>query len=296
MLERLMPPLGDRTTRQEGLRSVSTRENKVWKSYRYKAHNEDFSEILWPEKFTQERLENERRDYVEQGYPEGYAQEYLNYPIDDSTAYFKLDDFRNTFDISELDVPLNYYSAIDLAISQRERADFTAIATVGVDSKNNIYVVDMRRGRWDAKEIIDNMLQVQRRYGPDLFTVEKGSIERAIGPFLRDTMQEQNVYLNLNLLNPGQDKQSRARSIQARLRQGAVYFDTSLSWYDAFMDEMRTFPRGAHDDMVDAFSWIGLTLDKQTEAPTQSEWDDEQWEEEMGSFSFHTGRCAATGY
>ena len=296
MLERLMPPLGSKLTKQEGLRSVSTNTEKVWKSFRYKAHNEDFSEILWPEKFSQKRLEDERRDYVEQGYPEGYAQEYLNYPIDDSTAYFKRDDFRHTFDIDELSIPLNYYSAVDFAISQRERADYTAIATVGVDSKNNIYVVDVRRGRWDAKEIIDEMIQVHHIYEPDLFTVEKGSIERALGPFLRDKMQETNTYLNLNLLNPGQDKQARARSIQARLRQGAVYFDPRMDWYDSFADEMRTFPRGAHDDMVDAFSWIGLTLDKQTESPTQMEWENEQWEESMGDFSFNAGRCVATGY
>ncbi len=295
MLERLMPPFGDSSTKIDGLRNYSDKL-RGWKSYRYKAHNEDFSMLLWPEKFSRKRLEKIRLKFVEQGFPEGYAQEYLNYPIDDSTAYFKIDDFKNTFDIGKIDKPLNFYSAIDFAISQRERADFTAIVTVGIDSENRMYVVDVRKGRWDSKEIIDNMLQVQARYRPEIFTAEKGSIERAIGPFLNDEMRERNIYININKVAPVADKSERARSIQARLRSGSVYFDKSFSWYDGFEDEMRTFPRGAHDDMVDAFSWVGHTLDKMYEAPTKSEFEDETWEEFQDEYSEPFGMCSTTGY
>ena len=297
MLERLMPQIGDKDTVDEGLVSYSTNEKKAWKSYRYKAHNDDFSLILWPEKFSKERLEAERQDYIDQGYPEGYAQEYLNYPIDDTTAYFKKDDFRNVFHWEDIaQKPLTYYSAIDFAISQRERADFTAIVTVAMDSDNKMYVVDVRRGRWDAKEIIENIFSVHFRYRPEMFCMEKGSIERALGPFLRDEQLKQGVFINQVLMNPGQDKQARSRSIQARLRQGGVYFDKEFEWWDSFYNEMRVFPRGAHDDMVDAFAWIGLMLDKFVDTPTLEEYEDELWEEEFGNEQFDTGMCISTGY
>jgi len=298
MLERLMPPIGARDTVIDGLKSTTTNTKKVWKSVRYKAHNEDFSHILWPEKFTQERLEAERQDYLDQGYPEGYAQEYLNYPIDDSTAYFRKDDFRFEYDFRELgDTPLNYYSAIDFAISQRQRADYTAIVTVGIDSNNKMYVVDARKGRWDGMEIIEEMFNVHMTYTPELFTTETGAIEKALGPFLRKEMQERGVFLNLNPLPPIEDKPSRAKSIQARLRQGNVWFDKEFEWYNDFEAELRHFPRGAHDDYVDAFAWIGLTLAKMIEAPTRSEWEEELWEEEVGDYVlFPDGRCMVTGY
>ena len=296
MLERLMPALGDRDTKWDGLKSYSTK-NKSWKSYRYKAHNEDFSLILWPEKFTKDRLMAERQDYIEQGNPEGYAQEYLNYPIDDSTAYFRKDDFRHKYSAKDIEgVPLSYYSAMDFAISQRERSDYSAIVTVGIDSEGKMYVVDVRRGRWDSKEIIDNMFDVQYIYKPELFTVEKGTIETSIMPFLRDEMVKSGIYLNLNPMTPTKDKMQRARSIQARLRQGGVYFDEEYDWHDMFIEELKTFPRGQHDDMVDAFSWIGLTLDNIIEAPTLQEKMDEEWDEFLDDEWEQLGMCASTGY
>lgn len=298
MLERLMPPIGKPSTIDEGLRSISTDRRKVWKSYRYKAHTDDFSQILWPEKFPQERLEHERQDYIDQGYPEGYSQEYLNYPIDDSTAYFRKDDFRFEFDFKEVSgKPLNYYTAIDFAISQQERADYTAIVTVAVDSDNVMYVVDARKGRWDSMEIIEEMFNVHLAYKPELFIAENGTIEKTLGPFLKREMLARGIFLNLYRVTPTKDKLSRARSIQARIRQGGIRFDKEFEWYLDFENELKTFPRGAHDDYVDAFAWIGLTLASINEAPTRQEYEDEAYEEEFGPLMIHyNGRSRTTGY
>jgi len=51
---------------------------------------------------------------------------------------------------------------IDLATSTQTRADFTVIATCGLDEKENIYILNILRGRWewpDARErIIEEIL------------------------------------------------------------------------------------------------------------------------------------------
>lgn len=270
--------------------------DKGWVSKRYRAHNEDFSEILWPEKFSKERLLEIRQDYVNQGMPEGYSQEYLNYPIDEENAYFKKEDFQEV-DEDYLDsLHLNYYSAVDFAISQSDRADFTVIATIGVESDHSIHVVDVRRGRWDAKEIIDEMFSVQQRWKPEVFTVERGMIEKSIGPFLNDEMFKRGTFLNLNPMQPVKDKVTRARSIQARMRAGGVYFLKEREWYPDLQQEMLRFPRDVHDDQVDALSWIGLTLDKQIEGMTSIEFEDKVWNEEFEEDWGDIGRCISTGY
>jgi len=267
-----------------------------WETARYAAHNEDFTEILWPEKFDEERLKAIRASYVAQGMPEGYSQEYLNYPIDESTAYFRRDDFRY-FDRGELDYSrLEYYSAADFAISEKEKADFTAITTVGVDDKSNIYVVDVRRGRWDANEIIENLFAVQQRYKPSLFTMEEGMIRKSLGPFIKEKMMETGIFLNMNPLVPVKDKQTRARSIQARLRQGTVWFDGRADWYAPLEQEMIRFPRDAHDDMVDSLAWIGLTLDSIVPGRTIEEYEDDEWEDEFSSSWTPMGRSRVCGY
>ena len=267
-----------------------------WLSKRYAAHNSDFSEILWPEKFSKERLMAERRRYVAQGMPEGYSQEYLNIPIDESSAYFRKADFR-FYDSDEISLASLYtYSAIDFAISEKERADYTVIATVGVDSEKRLYVLDIRRGRWDAKEIIDEMFSVQEKYKPELFTAEDGMINKSIGPFLTEEMFKRNTFINLNPKTPVKDKQTRARPLQGRLRAGGMYFDKDAEWFPDLELEMLRFPRDVHDDQVDALAWIGLTLQDINEAPTAKQILEDEWEEEYQLSYASIGQNHYTGY
>ena len=58
---------------------------------------------------------------------------------------------------------------------------------------------------------------------------------------------------------------------------------------------MLVFPRGQHDDQVDALAYVGLALDKVTSAPTKEELDDELYEQEFGGELFQ-GQSIYTGY
>lgn len=267
----------------------------TWKSIRYQAHNEDFSEILWPEKFPRERLEGIRQSYINQGFPEGYYQEYLNLPIDPSNAYFRKTDFQE-MEEGDHDLPMNYYAAADFAISSKERADRTVITVGGVDHTNALNIVYVAAGRWDSKEIIDELLAVQERFEPEVFTMEAGMIEKTLGPYLEEAMVESGNFININKATATKDKESRARAIQARMRAGNVKFDKDSFWYNELEEEMLTFPRGRHDDHVDSMAWLGFTVNKFASAPTTEEQMEIDWELEMGDSMEFTGVNATTGY
>jgi len=294
LLESLMPAIGAKTTKEDGLKMYSTKPNQSWKALRYRAHNEDFSLVLWPEMWDADLLRAKRQEYVEDGFPEGYSQEYLNYPIDESTSFFQRADFVPIKNHTE---NLDYYVSADFAISEKERADYTVLAIAGVNSAGRIKIVDIRRGRWNSLDIIDEMFSVQKRYKPELFTVESEKIQKAIGPFLQAEMHKRGVYLNLNLLTPTKDKQSRARSFNARMRAGGVEFDVDAPWFPTLQNELLRFPRDRHDDQVDALAWLGLSLDKLQDAQTPQELEDEEWEENYSmSGIFEEGRDAWSGY
>lgn len=301
LLERLMPENQLLTNKNQLLKHTDlktwTNARTPWKSVRYRAHNQDYSQILWPERYDMHYFEEKYRDYLLQGIPDAYSQEYLNTPLDESTAYFKRHDF---LPLTEEDrkKELRYYITVDLAITEHEKADWSVFLIAGMDENRILHVVDVVRERIDARDIVDMLLALQLRYSPQAIGIEDTQVSKSIGPFLNEEMVARNNFINLvKLKHGGKDKIARARSIQARMRARGVKFDNHADWFAGFQDECLTFPRGKHDDQVDAFAYLGLMLLELIEAPTQQEKaDDEYYEELEKSHGTNAGRNAVTGY
>jgi predicted phage terminase large subunit-like protein len=295
MLENLMPRQKHKFTVIDDL--VTHGYSGVWRAVKYKAHNPDFSKILWEDRFGAEELRSIKNDYTERGMSDVYSQEYLNIPIDETNAYFKKSDFLPITD-ADKKKKLNFYIAGDFAVSKEERSDWTAMIVGGMDETGILHITHVIKDRLDSLEIAKQMLALQRVYDPLGFAVEKGQITKTIGPFLNRMMQEENTYINLIPLTPHRtDKISRARSIQARMRAGAVKFDKNTDWYDALESECLRFPRDRHDDQVDALAYLGLLIDKLVEGPTEEEAVEEEYEEEYRVSNLHyEGRSQICGY
>lgn len=296
LLERLMPVDGDKATHRDGLRTYSTRKG-MWKSVKYRAHNEDFSELLWPSKKSAAEFKMMYEEAVRDGTADVYSQEYLNYPLDESVSFFKKHDFLQISE-EELKLPLHYYVTADLAISQDEKADYSVFIVAGIDENKIIHVKNVIRERLDGRDIVDTLLALQRTYEPEAIGIEEMQVSKSIGPFLREEMIKTNTYPSLLALkHGGKDKTFRSRSIQARMRTHGVRFAKDEDWYSNFENECLTFPRGKHDDQVDAFAYLGMMLDKIIEAPTREEIDDDEYRDELNESGLaDAGRNSVTGY
>ena len=297
LLERLMPKPYDRFSHQDGLRLWSEARRNGWTSIKYKAHNEDFSQVLWPEKHSKESLKQKQQEYAGMGMPDVYSQEYLNVPLDESVAYFKRNDFEHITE-DDAKLPLTYYVTADLAISEADRADYSVFIIAGMDEFRRIHVKNVIRERLDGREIVDTLLNIQRVYDPEIVGIEEMQVSKAIGPFLNEEMVRENTYLSLiKLKHGGKDKIARARSIQARMRAKSVKFDKGADWYQAFEEELTRFPRDTHDDQVDAFAYLGLLLNTLVEAPTQEELDEEEYFMDLEQSGTNlNGRSLICGY
>lgn len=296
LLERLMPVDGAKTTHRNGLKTYSTGK-AMWKAIKFRAHNEDFSELLWPQKKSAAEFKLLYEEAVRDGTTDIYSQEYLNYPIDEAVSFFKKADMIALSE-EESKYKLHYYVTADLAISESETADYSVFIVAGVDENKVIHVKDIIRERLDGRDIVDTLLTLQRIYEPEAIGIEEMQVSKAIGPFLREEMVRQNTYISLiPLKHNGKDKVARSRSIQARLRAHGVRFNKDADWYPTFENECLTFPRGKHDDQVDAFAYLGLMLDKIIEAPTKEEMDEDEYYDELRESGAHDGgRNVTTGY
>lgn len=304
LLENLMPKRGQKHTEETPLKTWSTEKRRPWLAVKYRAHNPDFTEILWPSLYDKEYFIKLREDYISQGLPDVYSQEILNYPLDESLSYFKRSDFtdfseedRHKFKQSEWKKYYNIYIGTDLAVSTQEYRDYSVFAVGAMGEDGMLYLIDLVRGRFDSQEIVETMLSLQRKYDPVCLSMEKGQITKSIGPFLRERMLQTGTFINILEMSPSADKRTRARSIQARMRMGGMKFDKQAEWYYDLEDESVLFGRGKHDDQVDAMAYIGLILDKMVEGRTEKEVDDAEYADELTEYeSDYDGRSSFTGY
>jgi predicted phage terminase large subunit-like protein len=277
-------------------------DDPTWETLFYEAHNHDFSEILWPEQYSKERLLAIRAGYEAQNDLDGYSQEYLNKPVAHGNAYFNADyffDFERDKNNKWIKPNLEYYAAADFAISEKEKADYTVILVAGVDPKGTAHVVDVKKFRGDSDVIIEELIATQKMYKPHVFTFETEKIDKAIGPFLNRAMMRERTYLNIHTITPVKSKTTRGRSIQAMHKAGAIRYDKEASWFPDFYAEMQTItdsgPRGKHDDMFDAFAYIGLTIDQYFDATSDEEIEEEEYQQMFDDYA-DQGRCYTTGY
>lgn len=268
-----------------------------WVGRRFKAHRgfDDFSEILWPEKFTEERLRRIRASYLSQSNASGYSQEYLSQPVAEADAYFRKSDLI-PLTADDRRQPLTMYASIDFALGGEKRSDNTAICVAGMDPGGILHVVDFVAKHMDAREAVEEMFRIQKEYDIVRWVVEDDNISKAVGPFLNQEMFRRNEWLLMERIRPHKDKQARATSIQARMRAGGVRFDCEAPWWYDLYNELISFPRGKTDDRIDALAWIGLMLARLSPAQTEKEMEQEAWEEEELYHGGYDGRSQITGY
>ena len=157
-----------------------------WDCHVYQACDELVSQesVLWPEMFPRQRLLTIKQSYIDAGDVAGWNQEYRNDTVDLTSGYFRPEDFRpmpEDFDKEDMD-GWTFYVGMDFAISTKDRADYTCLVVAGLADDGFLHLVDVRRGRWDGNQIIDEMLSVEQTFAPAEWFVESGAIQKALGP------------------------------------------------------------------------------------------------------------------
>lgn len=160
-----------------------------------------------------------------------------------------------------------YYMAVDLAgfenvskqaSNKKKYLDQTSIAIVKVGDDNKWWVDKVDAGRWDIKEICERILNHVQLYDIQVIGIEKGSLMRALLPYLTEMMLKQNIYPRIEEIKLGnKSKVDRVvGALQGRFEHKQVELCDG-DWVREFKDELLNFPTtGVHDDMIDSVSLI----------------------------------------
>lgn len=193
----------------------------------------------------------------------GFGALYMGQPSPEDGDYFKAADLLE-YNVEDLPENLTIYGASDHAVGLKQRNDSTVLGCVGVDEKDDIWVLpSVVWGKMQTDKIVEELISQFKIQKPETWWMESELISKSFGPFLLKRMEEERTYVPVEPVTVAKDKQTRARSIQGRTQMKKVHFPRFAPWWPAAKRQLLMFPNGANDDFVDWCAHIGLGLLKQ---------------------------------
>jgi predicted phage terminase large subunit-like protein len=245
---------------------------------------------IHPARYTTEMMLRIKHNLIGGGQKRVWDALYQQNPIPDEGNFFSKEMFR-FYGSQPAREELYVYQAWDFAISEGKESDYTVGTCIGVDHRDNVYILDQRRFRiQDGGFIVDEILDFAALHQPDVIGFEDGQIWKAIEFQFTKRCEERRQFPSFELLKPLTDKLIRANPLKGRMQIGKVYFDNKSTHWTELYKEMLHFPAGKHDDQVDSLAWaIRLTLTKS--APRQKDYTPKtkSWKDDLHKYLGNKG-------
>ncbi len=151
---------------------------------------------------------------------------------------------------------------VDLAISEKQTADFTAIAAMSRDNQSGlIHLREVERHRCSFNEILNRIKDAAARHRPRIIAIENVQFQAAVVQELARTTS-----LPVVGIRPDRDKVTRLAPMITRYERRLVRHDPAgvPPW---FREELLAFPEGEHEDGCDAVAHAFQALTTSIEHP-----------------------------
>lgn len=213
---------------------------------------------LWPEWFTQQMVEDARRD------PYRWQTLYQQRPPSAKGDWVPPQHIRilAADDPAYTTAALHYYLCIDLALSIN-KGDYTVILTVGIDARGMIHVVDAWRERVAIEVTTDRLIDFVAARRPMECLIDDDNAAKVFLQLVASRARERGTAVPMKMMKMmGQDKETRAAPLRGLFRSDRVFLKRA-PWNEWLVRELLIFPNamGAGvDDGVDALGLIGRRL------------------------------------
>lgn len=260
---------------------------KSWQTrvfYAITTEEDGTERALWPEHRSLEKLRAMRDDPGDQDFIGSitFAQEYQHKPFSEEDAIIQPDWIKECepSQVPDKHARLARVLTIDPAASERQTADFTAMIVADLYTDGNVYIRAIRNQRTSPSVTADTVRELDEIYKPQVIGIEKG----ALGLVFRDLLEG----LPVIGLEPDKDKVRRLLAVSRFFEAGRVCTVKNIQNGQAFREQLIEFPKGTHDDMVDAAAYAVRLLfvegenqvsnkDFQTAGDYYDELDDDEW-------------------
>lgn len=222
-------------------------------------------ELLWPARFPQDVIDKEKRVHGPQGYAALYQQRpvpasgnVLNvnhrrwFSVDETTGCYLLETPRGIKPVFKRDCWL--FATVDLAISEKQSADFTVLQAWAVTPFKDLLLLDIVRDHFTHPEQQEQIVLFHQRFGFQFIAVESVAYQLAL---IQDLLP---MGIPCKPYTPQADKVTRASTVAIWYANGKCYHLKDAPWLFVFEKEIFTFPKAAKKDQMDCTSLAGIVV------------------------------------
>lgn len=227
---------------------------------------DDKPKVLWEWKVPYEELARIRRSDGNVSFMMQYQNEFIS----DMDAPIKYDWIQSALSNYKAPVhPYQTFMGVDLA-SRGEDSDYFAIIIVAIKD-GQVYIVDgVRTKQLSMFEQFELIRQKDRDWNCCRIGVEQAAQGKIIVDQFMDMSTLPIVPIKSSIVN---DKMSRVQRLSVLFETGRIFLSGSEK-FSPLIDELLSYPRGAHEDFADALSFAVIASQEfEDEGPTLN------WEE-----------------
>lgn len=216
----------------------------------------------WPEMFSLEYLEAERLKYTSLGKTDIWYRERMCQAIAEESKLFKREYFKywkedQLFVYGERDIQrigMDFYIAVDLAISEKQTADDTVLMVVGKKPEQpHWYIFEILGGKMDPLKTMDNLFYLYEKYRPIKVGIEAVAYQKSFSYFAEEEMRKRGVYFMIEDIRNTNKKEERIKGLQPLYKTGVIYHREGMLKLE---EQLLAFPYGLHDDYPDALAMV----------------------------------------
>jgi len=203
-------------------------------------------------------------DYLKRSKGSDFYSQYMNNPIDEENQLFKKEYFRYWQRRPER---LFMSMTVDLAISQKQSADYSAIIICGMDNNHNIYVMDYIFGHWRPSDVVDNIFQMRSKWNPQICGIETHGFQETMKYDVEEEMRKRRYHFPITEIKAPSNlrKEYKIKALEPFYKNNSESLRDSGKIYHAewmrdkdLEHQLMAFTvdgsRAKHDDLIDALS------------------------------------------
>lgn len=202
-------------------------------------------EALCPDRYPIEELLKIKSRMTREGDSYSFGALYQQNPTPREGGIIPINDFVPYRELPDFDYIAQGW---DTAFKTKEENDFSLCLTVGV-SKRGYYIIDRWKGKVTFPDLKIEVKRLAYKYNPDVILIEDAASGQSL-------IQEMKIDSRLPIvpIKVDRDKISRANACTSIISSRRVFIPEDEWWLADFLEVLRIFPNGKHDDDVDVLT------------------------------------------